>query len=181
MGKLSDCENVADCTSQQAFYKLRVAFVSTLNIDSSTIGRDTKLEVLISRNGRISIIKKIRRNLGLKLDFLTPPVWYIALTVIVFLLSLVAFFFNGKIAVSGILLTIVMWKLGSWFGKEFRHETIGDYVQEMTHEHYRDSRRNGNTVNKAEMKSFLDDQMAEFFDLDKASLTREAKFSWAKS
>lgn len=180
MHKLDDYEDTSDCTSQQAFYKLRTALGATFSIDQSAIRVDTKLEELIHRKNRISNVKRLRKNLGLNIYLLTPPSWYVFLIVVVSILSLIAFFFSWKIAVSGILLAIALGKIGSWFGKEFSNETVRELVQEMKNLHYRDSRRDRNTVNKAEMRKLLDEMIKERFDVDKAQLTRDAKFGWAK-
>jgi len=58
-------DNSDDCTSQQAFYKLRDAISSTLQIDNKTISTDFPLADLLPRQSRRSRTKKLERHIGL--------------------------------------------------------------------------------------------------------------------
>src|SRR5690606_26918969 len=61
-------DNSDDCTSQQAFYKLRDAISSTLQIDNKAISINFSLEDLLPRQIRRSRTKKIEEYLGFKLN-----------------------------------------------------------------------------------------------------------------
>ena len=63
-------DNSDDCTSQQAFYKLRDAISSTLQIDNKTISTDFLLSDLLPRQSRRARTKKFEKNLGFKLNIL---------------------------------------------------------------------------------------------------------------
>lgn len=181
MSKYEGCEESTDCTTQQAFYKLRAAIGSSLLLDKKyLIKAETRMDAVIVRKNRIKEVKKLKKKLGIDLKFLCPPDWFSWVTFTLFLISLIAFFFSWKIAVGGLLLFVFMLKLGDLFGKEFIHDTVGGFTTEMTRYHYRLSRRNFNTINKVEMKKLLDEMIANEFYLDQTNLTRETKFSWAK-
>jgi len=51
-------ENSEDCTSQQAFYKLRNAISTELEIDKKEITRQQKLEKILQKKTRRSSLKK---------------------------------------------------------------------------------------------------------------------------
>ena len=77
-GELSDhiinkiqLENSDDCTSQQAFYKLRNVISKELEIDQKEITRQRKLEELFPKKVRRSNLKKLEQKLDFKLKILT--------------------------------------------------------------------------------------------------------------
>lgn len=74
-----DYKNSDDCTSQQAFYKLRNV-LNNLNIGNQNIHPNTELAELIPRINRIQKVKEIETELGFKLDVLRAKniVFYLA-------------------------------------------------------------------------------------------------------
>lgn len=86
-----------DCTSQQAFYKLRNAIASTLRIDHKTISTDFSLIDLLPKQNRRSLVEKLEDNLGFKLHILRPPYWVTVTLAILFVTSCVALFLAGKL------------------------------------------------------------------------------------
>ncbi len=169
-------DNSDDCTSQQAFYKLRDTISSTLQIDSKTISTDFSLADFLPRQERRSRIKKIEEKLGFKLHILRPPHWVTGTLIILFLASLVGLFFIWQIGLSGLTFSIV----GLWFANKIANEldlqTVGQVAQKMTRENYLKSRRNQKTFNKNEIEKVLTEWFSNEFDLDKSKLTKEAKF-----
>jgi hypothetical protein len=165
-----------DCTSQQAFYKLRDIISSTLQIDKKTISTNYSLVDLLPRQSRRSRTKKLEEQLGFKINILRPPHWVIGILVILFLGSLVGLYFNWKIGIIGIVFSIA----GLWFankvGNELDLQTVGQVAEKMTRENYLKSRRNPNTFNKKEIEKVLTDWFCNDLDLDKRKLTRDAKF-----
>ncbi|NQX55779.1 hypothetical protein HQN86_19310 [Pedobacter panaciterrae] len=168
------------CTRQQAFYKLRMAIADTFSIDSGIIKSDTLIENIVPRKNRIRMIKELKRNLGINLKILSPPLWFIIADIVLFLLGLCAFFFSWKIAVVIIVISVLGFIIGDVFGKEIDFETVRDLVKEMIHKHYLKSRRDKLTVNKEEMQQILDDILIETFYLERSSLVRDVKFGWIK-
>ncbi|WP_316832862.1 hypothetical protein [Pedobacter aquatilis] len=169
-------DNADDCTSQQAFYKLRDAISSTLQIDKKTISINFPLADFLPRESRRSRTKKLEEQLGFKLHILRPPNWVTGTLVIILLASLGGLYFNWQIGLLGLMFSIA----GLWFankiGNELDLQTFGQVVEKMTRENYIKSRRNPKTFNKNEIEKVLTDWFSNDLDLDKSKLTREAKF-----
>lgn len=168
--------NSDDCTSQQAFYKLRDAISSTLQIDKKTISTNFPLADLLPRKSRHLATKKLEETLGFELNILRPPHWItITLTILLFA-SLIGIFFYWQIGLFGLLLSIAGFWLAGKIGNELDLQTVGQVVEKMKRENYLKSRRNPNTFNKNEIEQILIDWFSNEFDLDKSKLTREATF-----
>ncbi len=169
-------DNADDCTSQQAFYKLRDALSSTLNLDEKIVSPDFLLKDLLPRQGRRSGIKNLENYLGFKLNVLRPPPWITLTFVIILLASFFGLFFYFEIGLFGLSFSIG----GLWFankiGNELDLKTVGQVAEKMTNENYLKSRRNSNTFNKKEIEKVLTDWFSNDLSLDKSKLTRDAKF-----
>jgi len=169
-------ENFDDCTSQQAFYKLRDVISSTLQINKKIITTNLSLADILPRQSRRSQTRKLEEQLGFKLNILRPPHWVITILLILLLASFIGFFFNWQIGFSGLLLSIA----GFWFANKLRNEldlqTVGQVAKKMTRENYLKSRQNPKTFNKKEIEKVLTDWFSTEFGLDKSKLTRDAKF-----
>ena len=81
-------DNSDDCTTQQAFYKLRDAISSKFEIDKKTILTDFPLIDLFPKQNRRTMITELERYLEFKLNVLRPPYW---VTTTLFVLLLVSF------------------------------------------------------------------------------------------
>src|SRR5690606_7447089 len=99
-------DNSDDCTSQQAFYKLRDAISLTLQIDNKSISTNYPLADLLPRDSRRSRTRQIEDYLGFKLRILRPPHWVTGTLVIIFLASLIGFYFNWQIGLLGLAFSI---------------------------------------------------------------------------
>lgn len=170
-----ELDNSSNCTSQQAFYKLREAIGLILNIEKRTITLNLPISGLFPKKTRISNIKKLESNLGFKLNLLAPPLWLSILFSILFILSFVTLFFVLSFGLLGILISIIGFKVSNENGTELNLKTIRQIVEKMTRENYMKSRRNKNTFNKNEIENVLIDWFSNQFDLDKTKLTRETK------
>lgn len=183
-GELSDhiinkiqLENSDDCTSQQAFYKLRNVISMELEIDQKEITRQRKLEELFPKKVRRSNLKKLEQKLNFKLKILTSPGWVILPLTVIFFLSFICFFFSWKIAVSGIAFSIIGFYIADLTANEIELENIGELVEKMTRENYLQSRRNQEKFNKREIEKILTDWFSNRLGLEKTELTRDAKFT----
>jgi hypothetical protein len=163
-----------NCTKQQAFYKLRNAINSTLNIDS--IKTDTLLADILPRQNRLSTVRQIENKLGFKLSFLRPKHFVAGTLIIILLASLVGLFINWAVGLSGLLFSIAGLHFASKFGKEIDLKTVGELTEKMARENYLQSRRNSTTFNKKEIESVLIEWFSKDLDLEKTALTRVAKF-----
>ncbi len=166
-----------DCTSQHAFYKLRNAITSTLQIDHKTISTDLALVSLLPKQSRRSLIKKLEDNLGFKLNILRPPYWVSLTLTILLLASLAGLFFSWQIGLVGATLSYSGLCFAHNFGNELDVQTVGQVAKKMTRENYLKCRRNPNTFNKLEIEKILADLFSSDLGIDKSKFTREAKFN----
>lgn len=93
-------ENSDNCTSQQAFYKLREAISKTSKV-SNRISTQFPLSDLFPRKNRRLEITKMEQHLGFKINILQPPQWVIFTLAIFLFLSVIIFFLNWKIGILG--------------------------------------------------------------------------------
>jgi acyl carrier protein len=165
-----------DCTSQQAFYKLRNAISLTLQIDNKTITTNSSLAQLFPKSNRRTGIKALEKHLGFKLNILEPPHWITGTLVLILLASFIDLLFDWKTGLPGLAFSIGGLWLSNKTGNVFTIETVGEAAGKMQRENYLRSRRNPMTFNKHEIEKMLIDWFSDAFDLDKSQLTREAKF-----
>lgn len=172
-------DNKEDCTKQQAFYKIREAISETQLIDKKLINLDTKLVDLFPRKNRRIQVKLFQRQLGVNLKFLTYPDWLLLTLIIGVLASFIAFFFDWKIAVSGIIFFAIALNVADKLGKYLAVETIKELTEKAAAEHYIDMRSSKMTVNRNEILDTIKEAFINGLDIEKEQLTRDAKFSWA--
>jgi hypothetical protein len=169
-------DNVDNCTSQQAFYKLCEAISTTLQLENKTITTDYPLCYILPRQSRRSTTKRIENHLGFKLKILRTPHWINTVLIITFLISLVGIFFNWRFGLSGFVIYIVSLQFSKKMGNELDLETVGQIAEKMARENYLKSRRNQQTFNKKEIEKVLTDWFSVYLDLPKSKLTRESQF-----
>jgi positive regulator of sigma E activity len=178
-GELSDAimnkitlEHKQSCTTQQAFYKLNKVLTSEFGLNG--ISPKTELSIIFPKNKRLKLIQKVERELNFKLSITEPKRIYTNLLLILFAISILSFFYDYKIALIGIGISV----FGIWithkFGKELNLKTVGDLAKKMKRENYLKSRRNPESVNKNEIEQIIIDLFSIELDLDKSELTRSA-------
>ncbi len=169
-------DNSDDCTTQQAFYKLRDAIASLFTIDNKIITTDFPLNNFLPRQKRSEKIRNLENNLDVRLNILRPPHWVTNTLLILLLVSIVGLFFKWQFGLLGLCISFG----GLWFsnkiGNELDVQTVGQLAEKMTRENYLKSRRNPKTVNKNEIEKLLTEWFINDLGLDKSKLTREAKF-----
>lgn len=156
-------EHSEDCTTQQAFYKLR----NILRSEGIEIYPDTLLTV--------SMVRQIERSLGYKLSILRPPHMVTITLTCLLIASFILLFINWQIGLSGIVVCIAGLKLAQVSGKQMDIRTVGEAVQKMAREHYVKARRNPETINRNEIQGLLIDLFSVELGLDKSKLKREAR------
>jgi hypothetical protein len=166
-----------DCTSQQAFYKLRVAIYNSLELTIENIHLSTELALLFPRAGRREKIKLVENMLGFSLNILRPKYWVTTALGLIFLASFFCFFFSWQIGLGLLMFSAGGVYLAHKLGKELDLATIRELVEKMSREHYLDSRRDAGTVNKNEVVKNITNLFAANLDLDHAVLTRDAAFN----
>jgi hypothetical protein len=156
-----ELENLKDCTSQQAFYKLRNAISDVCQVDKKEIHPTSYLSQFINNKKYRPTIKSIENKLGFELNLFT---YYSSITfifLITFIISLFLGYFDWKLGLGGIAISLI----GSWVSYKFTNklsvDTVGDVVKLMIREKYIKSRRNSNTVNKTELEKILNNWLLE--------------------
>jgi len=169
-------ENTYDCTTQQAFYKLRNAVTDIFQVDKKTVSTDMLLSDLLPRKDRKTKIKQLETKLGYKLNILRPPHWITSTLIFLFVAGLVGLFVNFKIGLIILAISVVGLRISKELGNEIDLETFGQLIERMTRENYLKVRRNPETYNKTEIENIITDLFADFYDLDKSKLKRDATF-----
>ena len=168
-----------DCTTQQAFYKVRNAITATQLIDKNSINIDTKLQDILPRDNRRQKIKQLQVELGLPLDILDIKSWLGWTIFIGIVASLIMFFIKWQLATSGLLFFIAVgWTANKFFAKELEIKTVRQLTEQLARENYVAVRRKKGTINRQEILKIITDTFSNDLDIDKAYLTRNDKFSW---
>ena len=168
-----------DCTTQQAFYKVRKAISRTQNISEKNIELQTKLEDLFPRSTRRQRVKLFQRELGIPVNFLTIKNWLGWTFVLCFLLSFVAFFFDWQIAVGGLTLSIMFSWTTNKFAKELSTSTVAELTEKISREHYSQARRHSGTVNRSEIVKTIQNVFIADHFMNRVNLTSDASLGWA--
>lgn len=172
--------NSNDCTTQQAFYKVRNAIAATQLINKNAINTDTELKDIFPRDNRRQKIKQLQAELGLPLNILHIKSWLGWTIFIGIVASLITFFIKWQLAISGLLFFIsVGWTANKFFAKELDTKTVRLLTEKLVREDYVAVRRTKGTINRQEILKIIIDTFSNDLDIDKAYLTRNDKFSWA--
>ena len=140
-----------DCTTQQAFYKVRKAIGLTQNLDERSIELQTKLEDIFPRTNRRQNVKHFQQALGFSVDILSMKTWLGWTLAAGFPVSLIAFFFSWQYAVAGLtFFTLLTWT-ASKFSKELNLSTVRELTEKISREHYSLARRQRGTMNRNEI------------------------------
>ncbi len=169
-------DSLNDCTTQQAFYKLRSAVAMILSLDKQRITPNVALAELFPKKNRKTLVSHLETELDLKLNLLSPPVWITLTLIIVLIASFIGIFINFQFGLLGILFSISGCWISAKFGNELNFQTLGQIAQQMTRVNYLKSRRKANTFNKSEIEKVLTDLFITELALDKSLLTRESTF-----
>ncbi|MFT3679059.1 MAG: hypothetical protein QM791_02230 [Ferruginibacter sp.] len=173
-------DNSDDCTTQQAFYKVRNAIATTRFINAKSITLDTKLQEIFPRESRRQKIKELQSELNIKLKILDIKSWLGWTIFVGIVASLITFFFKWQFAITGLLFFIAVgWIAFKFFAKEFELTTVRQLTEKLATENYVDVRRRKGTINRQEILKVIIDTFSNDLGIDKTYLTRNDKFSWA--
>lgn len=172
--------NSDDCTTQQAFYKLRGAIGTALQIDKKELTVDMKLEDLFPRKHRRRQIREVELILGFQVKVLQPKQLIVTLLFVFLCASLIGLFFDWQAGLAGLLLSIAGFRISERFGKEFSLETIGQLTEKIARENYKKVRRNAETINRKEIAEKVKELFKIDLDLEENTLPREASFEWTQ-
>jgi ABC-type multidrug transport system fused ATPase/permease subunit len=168
-----------DCTSQQAFYKIRELIISfnPQNLQT-TITPNTLLEELFPKSVRRKQIKLFKQKLGLKVHILSMKSWLSLLLIIGLTTSLILFFCSWKLAgIVFLFLTILVW-IANYFNNQFNIQTVGDLTKKLVATNYFHFRRNPASINKYEIQTLIDHLFIQNLGVDKTELYKEASLGW---
>lgn len=183
-GEMCDCikdkiqlDHTDNCTTQQAFYKLRTSITTSLQLDRDGLTTDTLLAEILPRRTRRMRTKKIEDELGFKLSLLRPPHFLTGILVLLLLASFISVFFIWQLGLAGLGLSIGGLWLAGKTANELDLKTIGQLAEKMTRENYLKSRRNPKSYNDNEVEKVLTDWFSNDLGIDKTKLTREARLA----
>ncbi|SFW40508.1 hypothetical protein [Chitinophaga sancti] len=154
--------HVNDCTTQQAFYKVRKAIIATQHWEKNAVKPDTKLAKVFPRKHRRKLVKKFETALGYKTHLLEPKMWLSTFQILATLASMVTIFFSPLYGFTGLALCISSGWITIKLSKELNLVSVQQLVERVTREHYMTIRRNPCTVNRAEIIP----QLKELFKAD---------------
>jgi len=169
-------DNSNDCTTQQAFYKLRTALAVTAPPAKNGVTLDTTLEQLFPRQTRRRQVASMDEQLGFKTGILRPKSWVTLGFVLVFFASLIGLYFSWQAGLACIAVSILIYKLTYKFGKEMDIITVGELSHKIAREHYRKVRRNSATMNRNEVAKKVKELFIADLDLEEEVLSRDATF-----
>ncbi|WP_339839689.1 hypothetical protein [uncultured Flavobacterium sp.] len=148
-------EEENDCSSQQAFYKLKNAIAKVTDTLETEISPSTTLEKLFPRNRRNKILL-IEKDLNLNLKAFSVSKVIVFTLFILLIISIAMIFINLKYSLYGILLTIILMKISDKTSTKFSVTTVGELSTNMMLENYIETRRNSKSFNKNEIKKNLE-------------------------
>jgi hypothetical protein len=167
-------EHQDTCTTQQAFYKVRRAISNIRQIDEKTIELDTELKDVFPSQHRKQQIKELQKQLNIKLDILRMKEWWVWTIFVGFVSSFVTFFFDWRLALSGVTFFYLLSRIAGVFSKELDIRTVQQLTEKITRDNYLEVRRRKGTVNKNEIFKTIQDTFSTDLGLDKSLLTRNA-------
>lgn len=162
-------ENNSLCTSQRAFYQFRKA-LEVENITKSTnISPKTDLKNVLPRRNRIKNIRKVEKQLGYKLEVLQASQITINVLFYMLIISLIGLFFVWKIAVYGILVSVLGFYLIK-FTNRIDKKTVRELMEKNTAQNYFKIRNSENSINKSEFKAVILEWFSENAGIEKEKL-----------
>lgn len=167
-----------DCTTQQAFYKTRMAIGLTQTFDERGIEPQTNLEDIFPRTNRRQNLKYFQRALGFSMNILTMKTWLAFTIFIGFILSLIAFFFSWQYAVGGLAFFTLVSLAANKFSKELNVSTVRELTKKISREHYSLASRQSGTMNKNEIVKTIQGVFIADHLLERKHLTRDATLGW---
>lgn len=156
--------DVEDCTSQQAFYKLRQSIVDVLHIDRQAVRPDTELAVLLPASTRKASVQQLEKAMGFDLDLIMASP-YMTIPAQVVLIGSAILLFKGNVPIyagAGMAMAILLYIIALKWSRHLTVKTVGKLAEKLAREHYTKVRRDSCTVNKRE----LTEQIRQVFCAD---------------
>lgn len=162
-----------DCTTQQAFYKLRRAL--KLHTQAETIHPGALLvDILPVGRQRRRTVAAIERELGMKLNLLGVPPLILGIGCSFLIISLGSLFFDLTFGLIGAACSIAGLRLADMLSTYLTINTLRDVAERMSSRHYRASRRHPEQVNPQEITGRMQYLFSKDYGIDLIELTPEA-------
>src|SRR5919202_3649489 len=162
-----------DCTTQQAFYKVRTAFSEVLEMDKAKIHPNTELESIFDRKTRRARVAEIEQKLSIKFDILKSKAFVQNTFIILLLTTLGLLFFRPLYGLMGIAICFCIVMLIKRTQKEFSVKTVGQLTEKVVRENYLLSRRDPSRVNRLEIVEHIKQLLVQDLGLKAAEVTRD--------
>ena len=169
-------DNCNDCTTQQAFDKVREAIAMKLNIEKSTLTVDTRLQELFPEKDRLKQIKVVESVLGFQTKVLRPKHWITTLLVLLLLAFFIVLFLYWRVGLLGLMFSIAGLFISDRLSREFDIKTLGELAEKIAREHYKQVRRNPAKINRGEITKKIKELFMKDLGLEENALTRETTF-----
>jgi acyl carrier protein len=163
------------CTSQKAFYFLRKE-LKKLDIYSGELTLNTPTKVIF-KNNRISTIKKLEDNSGLKLNILRPPHFITIFNLISLITGLITLVTYDKITGFGMIaISIFSFWLSNKKGSVLIYKSTRELINQITRTNYARIRQD-NIIKPSELENILIDLFMDYGLTERPTL--DSKFGWA--
>lgn len=176
VNKLEEKES-NDCTTQQAFYRIRKALSEAQLFDKNKLSPDTHLEEIFPLKQRRQLIEKFESQLGLRMELLAAgkgwPLFLGRLTLLVSLVTLSCSLLAGLLLMVAACAAILLAKLP---GNKFGIKTVRELAEKMALAHYNMIRRSPNVVNQQAIVIKVKELFKKEFGLEDDALTGDAPF-----
>lgn len=164
-----------DCSSQQAFYKLREALIRSLEVETKDISPATELKEIFPLNGRRVKVQNLEEHLGFELSLLRPSHFVtstLGALLLVFFFQLFSHLLYGLI---GLILTFTGLWVSQKNGKTLVVKNLKELSKKITREHYLQSRRNPDSYNEHEIDQILEDWFVSDLGVKRSALRKDAQ------
>lgn len=142
-------------------------------VDEEEVRLETSLSRFFPKENRRKKIGDLERELGFKLNILRPHSAFFASGIILFLLSLLTFFYKWEYAVAGIIGSCLYMFIIQKTRKELGKINVKELAEKITWEHYTASRRDPQTVNRKEIVKEIEKMFLKHLMTDLKKINRE--------
>lgn len=156
-----DDDHSVNCTTQRAFYRIRNAIATGLEIDRKEITPKTLWSDILPESERVDAVQKIEEVLGFQLPLLRTSFYIYSGLVVLCTLS---FYLVSLQFVLGVV-AVILFITGFWLATVFKNttifknvikiETLGEVAEKTAKKHYLQPRRKYAPVNKEEAEKLL--------------------------
>ncbi len=159
-----------DCSSQQAFYKLRKLLVENFNVEFEKIKPQTSLEKIFPSKKRIEKIRLLQKLLNTKVHLLKPDFYLGFLAEISIIASIYFFFSSFFLGIALLIIGLLFREFSVKYGKDFKVNTVGELSDFMLNNDYQSARTNPETYNPREIKQIIKNIFSDTLGIDQSEI-----------